>query len=617
VSDLPTSKRARSWRGPLLIAAGVAGLVLLGLLVLEPRRSDDGPGEREDRPSEGLPTHTLMFGGDVFTARQLNRALFDDESRAQILGGLAPLLRQADLSMLNSEGVIATGGAFYSLGRSSYMFHAHPLLIDVYRDVGIDLLTLGNNHMPDYGPASLVEMTHRLRAAGIGYTGAGVDAADAKRPVYRRVGDTVVAVVGGELTYAKRYRATKKRAGGHYHKRAFMGGDGDRANLKHYAKIAREARKHAHVVIFSPHWDARKSPPVVSDAMREFAEDILSAGYDAILGHGRHDLQGVEVFDGKPVLYDAGNVLTDYARSGTGAASMLWEVSFSRAGVTGLRAIPIAMTRNRTTLATGEQQTEVLQRLNERSAVFDTRFELRDGAAHLELDPGGVEGPSAPVDPPMRAAVDAELLRSKLAPSVIRVDALPPDATALRVGFGEDLELLGYRLVLDALVGKATEGQLIILYFRALTDIQRDYMVDLEARPVDGGVVRKTGGSSARHAPGDWLWPTTHWKKGEIVQDLAYPRFQVEPSDAVRFAVGLRRVRDSRERGRLVKPTSHGAGVVIDGNRVVLGQTPRRDDAPSPRKVWEHYQRQRPLEPSAIQPWGNPPPGKTGARAAD
>jgi len=54
----------------------------------------------------------------------------------------------------------------------------------------------------------------------------------------------------------------------------------------------------------------RVRPP---PAFRAFAHRVIEAGADVSWGHSAHIVQGVEVWHGKPILYDTGDFVDDYA----------------------------------------------------------------------------------------------------------------------------------------------------------------------------------------------------------------------------------------------------------------------------------------------------------------
>ena len=72
------------------------------------------------------------------------------------------------------------------------------------------------------------------------------------------------------------------------------------------------AHQQADLVIFSMHWgpNMRVQP---TSAFRAFAHRVIEAGADVFWGHSAHVVQGVEIWHGKPILYDTGDFVDDYA----------------------------------------------------------------------------------------------------------------------------------------------------------------------------------------------------------------------------------------------------------------------------------------------------------------
>ncbi|HUT78924.1 MAG TPA: CapA family protein, partial [Polyangia bacterium] len=543
---------------------------------------DGSAGGADPEPTADLETHTIIYGGDVTLGRRINEALWDAGARGRIFGDVEPLLREADLALVNAEGVITLGGRFNNKGEPRpYLFRAHPSVIEVLSRAGIDLVTVGNNHAVDYGPEALTEMLDRLSLAGIDTFGGGHDAADARRPAYRRLGDTVVALVGADFTVSARYRATKRRAGILFYD-AFRDGSHEEDIVADLKQIHDEARRHAQVVLLSPHWgDNMVDEP--APHLRSLARRLIEVGYDGILGHSAHVFQGVELIDGKPVIYDAGNLVADFGGGGRVHQALAWELEITRAGVTRIAGYPLQLKRNRTDLATGKLRDGILESLSAMSLELGARLAIEDGVARLECNPGGVRGPAKAADPPVRPRVTS----IRLAPDDTLIDALPARAIPLEARFEGGVRLLGYELLLSELPTPKA-GQVVVAYFTADEPLKESYHVTLEGRrSVDG----KPGGrSSEAHFPGDWLLPTTEWVPGRIVRDWTLLRLVFDASGTVDFHLGL------TLGGRPVAVA--GPDGRIDGNMIHLGRAAFRRGAPGVFAVLDRY-RKRPEQGDA------------------
>ena len=107
---------------------------------------------------------TIAFAGDVnFADRTADRLAADPETA---FGVAAPGLAAADLTMVNLETAITTGG---EPEPKSFTFRAPPTALTALADAGIDVASMANNHGADYGATGLAR--HRGGDQGFGIPG--------------------------------------------------------------------------------------------------------------------------------------------------------------------------------------------------------------------------------------------------------------------------------------------------------------------------------------------------------------------------------------------------------------------------------------------------------------
>ena len=477
------------------------------------------------RPVIGtLPEHHLAFGGDLMLGQQLNRVLDDGEARRKVFADLT-LLRTADLSLVNGEGVIAAGGVLAGKGEvAPHTWRVRPAAIDMLVEAGIDVVAQGNNHAGDYGPAAQRETIQRLRSAGLDATGAGLNLADARTPVYRTVGDTVVAIIGIDLTGVRAYGAGPDTPG------TFTANGEDPAAqdeiVDRLMAAAARAREHAHVVLLTPHWGPNwRTEPL--PILRTLARRLIEAGYDGILGHSAHTLQGVELIHGKPVIYDAGNIALTYDYDDAAHRGILYDLSFTRAGITAVEAHPLTLKANLSRRATGRKATRILDEWDERTSAMGTAYTDSGAARRITCTPGWVEGPWGTPEPPVRTADHVEL-----APEHRWVSSLPIGATPADVRWANGVRLVGYSLLVPAVAGTKA-AQVVTLYLTAEAPLPAS--LELTLRATNG-----RGTEYDRHQPGDWGLPADQWLPGRILVDRALFAFSLDPATGIRFDAGLR-----------------------------------------------------------------------------
>jgi len=124
---------------------------------------------------------TLAFAGDVNFAGRTARLLADP---ATAFGPIAAVLRSADFAAVNLETAITGGGTPQP---KTYHFRSPPAAFTALRAAGIDLVTMANNHVLDYGPAGLADTLAAARATRFPYVGIGTSAAAAWAPYVRTI----------------------------------------------------------------------------------------------------------------------------------------------------------------------------------------------------------------------------------------------------------------------------------------------------------------------------------------------------------------------------------------------------------------------------------------------
>ena len=75
-------------------------------------------------------------------------------------------------------------------------------------------------------------------------------------------------------------------------------------------ELIRSANEKADVVIVGVHWGVEYTDKPTRK-QREWAEEMVDAGADVIIGHHPHWVQDSEIIDGVPVYYSLGNFVFD------------------------------------------------------------------------------------------------------------------------------------------------------------------------------------------------------------------------------------------------------------------------------------------------------------------
>ncbi|HKL80185.1 MAG TPA: CapA family protein [Mobilitalea sp.] len=240
----------------------------------------------------------LAFAGDInFDEDSKPVARYDAENNG-ILGCLSPELvkemNSADIMMLNNEFAYSLRGT--ETPDKSYTFRADPKRVDILKEMGVDIVSLANNHTLDFGMDALYDTFTTLEGAEIDYVGAGINLDRAKSAVYYTLGDMKIAyLAASRVVFAMDWYANDTRAG--------MIGTYDPTLL--LAEI-KEAEKNSDFVVVYVHWGVERTNYPV-DYQKSLARQYIDAGADAVIGCHPHVMQGLEYYNGKPIAYSLGN----------------------------------------------------------------------------------------------------------------------------------------------------------------------------------------------------------------------------------------------------------------------------------------------------------------------
>lgn len=311
---------------------------------------------------------TLALAGDTMLGRAVADQIRSDGPRSVVAAEVRDAVADADIVVLNLECCITERGQPWPDPQKPYFFRAPPIAVDTLSWLGVDAVTLANNHALDYGAEALLDTRRNLGSAGIAAVGAGADAAEARSPVVLRAGGMRVGVVG-VTDHPKDFAAGEDRPGVAY------------ANLGRklpgwLGETLTRLRGEADVSVVLPHW----GPNMVAEPLsrvRKAAKALQAAGASFVAGHSAHVFHGVE----GPVCYDVGDFVDDFVvdpalRNDLG---LLVFVTFDESGPTRLAALPLALDFCYTRPATGDDYTWVRDRFVAACRTFGTDVREDDG----------------------------------------------------------------------------------------------------------------------------------------------------------------------------------------------------------------------------------------------
>ncbi len=236
---------------------------------------------------------TLAFAGDVHFAGRAARLLKDP---ATTFGPITSVLGSADFTAVNLETPVTRRGQPQP---KTYHFASTPVAFTALRDAGVDLVTMANNHILDYGQTGLADTLAAANAAHFHFVGAGVNAAAAWAPYVTTINGTKIAIVGvsqvAEL--ASSWVATADRPG-----------EANAINLGQTLAAVRAAKRLARIVIVFMHWGT-EGMACPDENQLSLAPKLAAAGASIIIGAHAHVLQGSGWLGHTFIAYGMGNFL--------------------------------------------------------------------------------------------------------------------------------------------------------------------------------------------------------------------------------------------------------------------------------------------------------------------
>jgi hypothetical protein len=244
-------------------------------------------------------TISIIGVGDIMIGTNFpNEGYLPPDSGKYMLSSVAHILRDADLTFGNQEGVILNeGGEAKSCSDPSvcYIFRSPEHLAQHYVDAGIDMMSLANNHAGDFGETGRKNTMRVLDSLGIHHAG------QLAQPFtifeYERIKYGFVAFSPNNGT------------------QSINNLDAAVSLIQHLDSLSdiiivsfhggAEGKKYQHVTREREYFYGENRGNVY-----EFSHEMIDAGADIIFGHGPHVARAIEVYKNRFIAYSLGNFAT-------------------------------------------------------------------------------------------------------------------------------------------------------------------------------------------------------------------------------------------------------------------------------------------------------------------
>jgi poly-gamma-glutamate capsule biosynthesis protein CapA/YwtB (metallophosphatase superfamily) len=247
---------------------------------------------------------SLVIGGDAMLGRGVARAHPRDATTT--LRPLRPVLAGADLSVVNLESTLSADGPALQGGDS---FAADPAVRGGLADLGVDAVSLANNHAGDFGARALRRTLRLLDRGPVPGFGAGRDLTEAAEPLVLRRRGTSVGLVGFNAI-GETPRAAPGTPGALSVRMPPRTGPLVEADLQRVERIVRRLADRVDVVVVLPHWGTQYTH-TPEPVQRRVARRLAGAGADLVVGGHPHWVQGFQRIGDTLAVHSLGNLVFD------------------------------------------------------------------------------------------------------------------------------------------------------------------------------------------------------------------------------------------------------------------------------------------------------------------
>lgn len=281
-------------------------------------REEPGGGEEteavriETEPED--ETVRLVFAGDVLLSDHVLNAY--ERAGGDITGVVdQALLDQAgagDLFIVNQEFPFSSRGE--AAPDKQFTFRLPPERVELLKQMGIDWVTLANNHALDFGEEALADTLDTLDQAGIVHVGAGRNLEEAKAPAVAEIKGKRIGLIGATRVIPETsWNASSEKPG-------MLVTYDPSMTLEEIGKL----KESCDFVAVYVHWGIERDERP-QEYQRTMGKQYIDAGADLVIGSHPHVLQGIEYYKGKPIVYSLGNFVFGSSIPRTALLTVEWD----------------------------------------------------------------------------------------------------------------------------------------------------------------------------------------------------------------------------------------------------------------------------------------------------
>jgi poly-gamma-glutamate synthesis protein (capsule biosynthesis protein) len=260
---------------------------------------------------------TLSFVGDIMMARGVRNSVvknFNNDYSA--LFEKAEVLKKSDIVFGNLEGTASDQGVDQ---KNLYSFRMDPAVITALRGAGINVLSVANNHVADWGRDAYIDTLSRLKENEILFAGGGNNKEEAKKVAVIEKYGMKIGFLGFSDKGPNYMTASDEKAG------VLLASD------PNFDEIVKSAAEQVDYLVVSFHFGEEYQ--TTHDARQEnLAHRAIDDGAKIVIGHHPHVVQDTEVYKNGFIAYSLGNFIFDQSWSKPTMQGMILDIKLNNNG---------------------------------------------------------------------------------------------------------------------------------------------------------------------------------------------------------------------------------------------------------------------------------------------
>lgn len=249
------------------------------------------------------------------------------------------LFSSSDLTIVNLEGPFTK---FRIETSKEIAFQFNPDYAPLVADLGIDLVSLANNHSYDMGAAAFAETQKHLASSSIRYVGEQY-AVNSSSLHFETIASTTIAFVAINDTHPG-------------------------TDIEAAMNLIETAEETGDLTIVTIHWGAEYQL-LSNERQRNLAHQFIDAGADAVIGHHPHVVQELEIYNGAPIAYSLGNLLFDQYFSTDTQQGLGVELTITSSTISSIEILPYKTVYSQITQMNQDEEVQFLDALFDRSRL--------------------------------------------------------------------------------------------------------------------------------------------------------------------------------------------------------------------------------------------------------